>query len=90
MPIDVIMPKMGMGMSEGKLSRWQVQDGDSVEAGQVVLEVETDKATAEMTADVDGVISVVVAEGGSCRQPIAQGTNERALHLVEVLADALA
>ena len=63
MPIDVIMPKMGMGMSEGKLSRWQVQDGDSVEAGQVVLEVETDKATAEMTADVDGVISVVVAEG---------------------------
>ena len=63
MPIDVIMPKMGMGMSEGKLSRWQVKDGDSVEAGQVVLEVETDKATAEMTADVDGVISVVVAEG---------------------------
>lgn len=63
MSIDVIMPKMGMGMSEGKLARWQVKDGDSVEAGEVVLEVETDKATAEMTADVDGVISVVVAEG---------------------------
>ena len=63
MPIDVIMPKMGMGMSEGKLSRWHVQNGESVEAGQVILEVETDKATAEMTADVDGVIAVLVDEG---------------------------
>lgn len=63
MLIDVIMPKMGMGMSEGKVARWHVQNEDLVEAGQIILEVETDKATAEMTADVDGVLTVLVAEG---------------------------
>ena len=76
MSIDVIMPKMGMGMSEGKVLRWHVQDNTTVENGQVILDIETDKATTEITADVDGVLSILISEGATVSVGTALGTIE--------------
>ncbi|HEX2913108.1 MAG TPA: alpha/beta fold hydrolase [Chloroflexia bacterium] len=63
MAVEVIMPKLGMTMSSGTLVRWLCQTGDLVTAGQPVCEVESEKLNTELTADVDGVITVVAAEG---------------------------
>ena len=76
MSIDVIMPKMGMGMSEGKVIRWHAQDNGTVENGQVILDIETDKATTEITADVDGMLSILVPEGETVPVGTALGTIE--------------
>ena len=76
MSINVIMPKMGMGMSEGKILRWHVQDNTTVENGQVILDIETDKATTELTADVDGVLSILISEGETVPVGTALGTIE--------------
>src|SRR5204862_3350468 len=50
----VIVPQLSIAMQEAKVSRWLVEDGDAVTAGQPVVEVETDKATVEIEAAVDG------------------------------------
>jgi 3-oxoadipate enol-lactonase len=63
MAIDVIMPKMGMTMTAGVLVRWLCQSGETVEAGQPICEVESDKLNTELVADVDGVLTLVAAEG---------------------------
>ena len=76
MLIDVIMPKMGMGMSEGKVIRWHAHDNGTVENGQVILDIETDKATTEITADVDGMLSILVPEGETVPVGTALGTIE--------------
>jgi pyruvate dehydrogenase E2 component (dihydrolipoamide acetyltransferase) len=48
---EVIMPKMGDGMEEGTLAKWLKSEGDKVEVGDVLAEIETDKATMELTAE---------------------------------------
>ena len=45
MATDILMPKWGLTMKEGKLSRWLKSEGDSVKAGEAIFEVETDKIT---------------------------------------------
>lgn len=60
------MPKMGDGMEEGKINRWLKQVGDMVASGEVIAEIETDKASVEITAYDSGILSkIVVPEGGS-------------------------
>jgi 3-oxoadipate enol-lactonase len=63
MALDIIMPKMGMGMTVGKIVHWHVQSGETVQAGQVICEIESDKIAAEMPAEVDGVLTIIAAEG---------------------------
>jgi pyruvate dehydrogenase E2 component (dihydrolipoamide acetyltransferase) len=60
----VVMPKLSDTMEEGKILRWLKQEGDRVETGQTLAEVETDKATVEMEAYTTGVIRKLVAEAG--------------------------
>jgi pyruvate dehydrogenase E2 component (dihydrolipoamide acetyltransferase) len=60
----VVMPKLSDTMEEGKILRWLKQEGDSVETGQTLAEVETDKATVEMEAYTNGVLRKVVAAPG--------------------------
>ena len=59
----VIVPQLSISMEEAKVSRWLVEDGDTVAAGQLVVEVETDKATVEIEAPVAGLLRIVAGEG---------------------------
>ena len=64
MPTNITMPALSPTMEEGTLAKWLVKEGDSVEAGDVIAEIETDKATMEVEAVDEGVIGkIVVAEG---------------------------
>ena len=66
MAIDVCMPRLSDTMEEGKVLKWLKQVGDQVEIGDIIAEVETDKADMEMEALDEGVlIEIVVPEGGS-------------------------
>lgn len=63
---DIRMPKMGDGMEEGKINRWLKREGDAIAVGEVIAEIETDKASVEITAYDAGILTkIVVPEGGS-------------------------
>ena len=68
MAVEVFFPRVDMDMSEGKIARWYVRDGDTVTKGQVVFEIETDKATMEIEASADGVIQGIVGSVGETIQ----------------------
>jgi pyruvate dehydrogenase E2 component (dihydrolipoamide acetyltransferase) len=57
------LQQLSISMEDGKVLRWLVADGDAVEKGKVVVEVETDKATIEVEAPDDGILRIVAAEG---------------------------
>lgn len=63
MATEVKVPPMGESISSGILAAWHVKDGDRVEQGQSLFDLETDKITSEGTAEVAGVIALKVAEG---------------------------
>ncbi len=64
MPINILMPTLSPTMTEGNLARWLVAEGESVAAGDVIAEIETDKATMEVEAVDEGVLGrIVVPEG---------------------------
>lgn len=75
MPIEILMPALSPTMTEGNLSKWLKSEGDAVEAGDVIAEIETDKATMEVEAVDEGVIGKILieegAEGVSVNTPIA-------------------
>ena len=64
MPIDILMPALSPTMEEGKLSKWLKAEGDAVTAGDVIAEIETDKATMEVEAVDEGTLGkILVPEG---------------------------
>ena len=64
MSISVLMPALSPTMTEGKLAKWHVKVGDAVKSGQVICEIETDKATMEVEAVDEGTVAqLLVAEG---------------------------
>lgn len=63
MTTKVVLPKLGMAMSEGVLSEWLVKDGDTVEEGQVIYSIENDKSVQEIEAPVAGTIKIIAEEG---------------------------
>ena len=64
MAIDILMPALSPTMTEGKLAKWHVKVGDTIKSGQVMCEIETDKATMEVEAVDEGRIGqIVVPEG---------------------------
>jgi len=64
MPIEILMPALSPTMTEGKLAKWLKSEGDTVQSGDAIAEIETDKATMEVEAVDDGKIGkIVVAEG---------------------------
>ena len=60
---EVNMPKLSDTMEEGTVLEWKRQDGDSIKKGEVLAEIESDKASFEIEADADGVLSIVVEKG---------------------------
>ena len=65
MPINIQMPALSPTMEEGTLAKWLVKEGDSVESGDVMAEIETDKATMEFEAVDEGVIGKIIVPEGS-------------------------
>ena len=64
MAIDLLMPKLGLTMTEGVLLEWKVRPGDAVARGQLLYVIETDKIATEVEAEADGVLEAqLVAEG---------------------------
>ena len=76
MSIDILMPALSPTMTEGKLSRWLKKEGDAVSPGDVIAEIETDKAMMEVEAVDEGVIGKILVsegtEGVAVNTPIAR------------------
>jgi len=65
MPTNVLMPALSPTMTEGKIARWLKAEGDAVKSGQVLCEIETDKATMEVEAVDEGTLAKIVVPGGT-------------------------
>ena len=70
MPTQILMPRLSPTMEEGKLAAWHVKEGDRVRSGDVVAEIETDKATMEVEAPEDGVIEKLLLAAGTEHVPV--------------------
>jgi pyruvate dehydrogenase E2 component (dihydrolipoyllysine-residue acetyltransferase) len=64
MSVDIVMPKLSDTMEEGKILKWLKQVGDTITAGEVIAEVETDKADMELEASESGVLSTITVPAG--------------------------
>jgi pyruvate dehydrogenase E1 component beta subunit len=65
MSIPVLMPALSPTMTEGKLAKWHVKVGDTVKSGQVICEIETDKATMEVEAVDEGTVAQILVQEGT-------------------------
>ena len=65
MSINITMPALSPTMEEGTLAKWNVKPGDTVEAGDVIAEIETDKATMEVEAVDEGTVAQILVEAGT-------------------------
>ncbi|MCE1158008.1 MAG: biotin attachment protein [Spirochaetia bacterium] len=61
---EVIMPKMGLDMTEGTITRWYKKIGDRIEKDELLLEIETDKAVTDVEAAVSGTLAEIVRGEG--------------------------
>ncbi len=90
MPIEILMPALSPTMTEGKLAKWHVKEGDQIASGDVLAEIETDKATMEVEAVDEGKLGkILIAEGTdnvAVNAPIAllleEGEDAKALDTV--------
>jgi pyruvate dehydrogenase E2 component (dihydrolipoamide acetyltransferase) len=64
MPIEVVMPKLGLNMSEGRVLDWLRKEGDSIQRGDPLFVVETDKVTTESEAQVSGILGKILVSAG--------------------------
>jgi pyruvate dehydrogenase E2 component (dihydrolipoamide acetyltransferase) len=70
MPIDILMPALSPTMEKGTLARWLKKEGDKVKPGDVLAEIETDKATMEVEAIEEGVLVKIVVPEGTADVPV--------------------
>jgi pyruvate dehydrogenase E2 component (dihydrolipoamide acetyltransferase) len=70
MPIDILMPALSPTMEKGNLARWLKKEGDKVKPGDVLAEIETDKATMEVEAIDEGVLVKIVVPDGTADVPV--------------------
>lgn len=74
MATEIIMPSVSTSMTEGTLARWLKKDGDTVAKGEVIAEVETDKAILEVEAEAEGIFKAFVADGATVKVGAPMGT----------------
>jgi len=72
MSIEIYMPALSPTMEKGTLAKWLVKEGDSVESGDIIAEIETDKATMEVESIDEGVIAKITVAEGSEDVPVGQ------------------
>src|ERR1700758_2560026 len=70
MPINILMPALSPTMEKGNLARWLKKEGDPVKSGDVLAEIETDKATMEVEAVDEGVLAKIVVPEGAQDVPV--------------------
>ncbi len=70
MPIQILMPALSPTMTEGNVASWLKNEGDSVQAGDILCEIETDKATMEVEATDEGTLARIVAPAGTEAVPV--------------------
>ena len=70
MPIKILMPALSPTMTEGNLARWLKKEGDKVNPGEVIAEIETDKATMEVEAVDEGILAKIVVPQNSQNVPV--------------------
>src|SRR3978361_2308728 len=80
MPIQVLMPALSPTMEKGNLAKWLKKEGETIKSGDVIAEIETDKATMEVEATDEGTLGQIL---------IPEGTNDVAVNtpIVTILAD---
>src|SRR5437867_3064266 len=72
MPVNILMPALSPTMEKGNLSKWLKREGDKVKAGDVIAEIETDKATMEVEAIDEGTLAKIVVPEGATDVPVNQ------------------
>ena len=72
MPINILMPALSPTMTEGTLAKWLVKEGDEVSSGDVVAEIETDKATMEVETIDEGIVGKLLVAEGTDAVPVNQ------------------
>jgi pyruvate dehydrogenase E2 component (dihydrolipoyllysine-residue acetyltransferase) len=72
MPVNILMPALSPTMEKGNLAKWLKKEGDSVKTGDVIAEIETDKATMEYEAIEDGTLAKIVVPEGTNDVPVNQ------------------
>ena len=75
MPIQVLMPALSPTMEKGNLAKWLKKEGDTVKSGDIIAEIETDKATMEVEAVDEGTLAKILVPAGTADVPV----NEAAL-----------
>jgi len=64
MPVEIVMPKLGLTMTEGKIVEWKFKEGDPVGQGEILFVLETEKVTYEVEATASGILARILAQGG--------------------------
>jgi pyruvate dehydrogenase E2 component (dihydrolipoamide acetyltransferase) len=72
MPINILMPALSPTMEKGNLAKWLKKEGDKVKSGDVIAEIETDKATMEVEAVDEGILAKIVVPEGTADVPVNQ------------------
>jgi pyruvate dehydrogenase E2 component (dihydrolipoamide acetyltransferase) len=72
MPINILMPALSPTMEKGNLAKWLKKEGETIKAGDVIAEIETDKATMEVEAADEGVLAKIVVPEGTADVPVNQ------------------
>ena len=70
MPVQVLMPALSPTMEKGNLAKWIKNEGDKVKAGDVIAEIETDKATMEVEAVDEGILAKILVPAGTEKVPV--------------------
>lgn len=70
MPVNVTMPALSPTMTEGNLAKWHKKEGDKIKAGEVIAEIETDKATMEVEAVDEGILGKILVPAGTQAVPV--------------------
>lgn len=65
MPIEILMPALSPTMKEGNLAKWVKKEGDKIKSGEVIAEIETDKATMEVEAVDEGILGKILIQEGT-------------------------
>src|ERR1700755_1892993 len=72
MPTNILMPALSPTMEKGNLAKWLKKEGDTIKSGDVIAEIETDKATMEVEAVDEGVLAKIVVPEGTADVPVNQ------------------
>ena len=84
MPVNILMPALSPTMEKGNLAKWLKKEGEQVKAGDVIAEIETDKATMEYESIDDGVLAKIVVPEGTQDVPMPYAANLEKLALPTV------